>query len=428
MSEMSDKIRPTKKLRIAQISKADAFGGGASRVAEDLTDALSDNGHVVHHFCSWSGKGFNAPRKSLYGKKEAFTRRLHTVGKRLGFPEYIPFELSSIIARGLIDKYDIFHFHDLSSAISPNTLSYIARFKPVVWTFHDCSPFTGGCLYPMGCENFKVEKGCGSCPQIGQWPIDSKFDFTRTLRNSKARLFKKGITPVTPSHWMADMAMSSQIVPQRPHVISNGINTSTYQAYPKKALREELGIPKDRMVVLLSAGHLEDERKGTKFALQVLKLLKDINPFVVVMGQANEQFLSTLSPLDYKAVGYVSSQEDLNRYYSLADLFLFCSLADNQPLSIIEALCSGTPVAGFATGGIPEQIKQEKTGFLVENQDIAQLASRIKQAFESGDLKKWSKAAAKLAPDEFSALRLAADHEALYLNLLSQRKLAKINA
>ena len=63
------------------------------------------------------------------------------------------------------------------------------------------------------------------------------------------------------------------------------------------------------------------------------------------------------------------SDEELNNYYNLADLFVCTSLDDNLPNVISESLCAGTPVIAFATGGIPEMIEEGRNGFLIEKFD-----------------------------------------------------------
>ena len=143
-------------MKLAQISKADSFGGGASRVAEDLTYLINKNGFSAHHLCSWSGKGFHAQenRYPLYGRFEREIRFLHSKLKRYSPPELIPFEYIPLIRKIKREDYNLLHFHDLSSAISPYTLYLLGDKIPIVWTLHDCSPFTGGCLYPMECKNF----------------------------------------------------------------------------------------------------------------------------------------------------------------------------------------------------------------------------------------------------------------------------------
>lgn len=174
-------------MRICEVSKADSFGGGASRVAEELSQLLFSDGYSAEHWVSWTGKGYDHRRRPLYGSLERVIRKAHNATKAiLSMPELVPYELPIFYRNGRVEQFDLFHFHDISSAISPLTLLHLSRSKPVVWTMHDCSPVTGGCLYPMSCERYKL--GCGSCPQLGTWPIDTRFDFTRALRSVKTRL------------------------------------------------------------------------------------------------------------------------------------------------------------------------------------------------------------------------------------------------
>jgi glycosyltransferase involved in cell wall biosynthesis len=209
--------------RVCQVSKADAAGGGASRVAEELNGLLNASGNYSEHWVSWSSKPYTPLRRPLYGQHEGLFRRAHRVGKLLGIPELIPLELLPMLRRKCLERFDVFHFHDLSSAISPLTLWYLSLYRPVVWTFHDCSPFTGGCLYPMECGNYR--HSCGSCPQLGEWPLDTRLDLTRLLRLAKKCLHSNGrVMPVTPSHWMADRSMESGLLEQRPRVINNGVD------------------------------------------------------------------------------------------------------------------------------------------------------------------------------------------------------------
>jgi glycosyltransferase involved in cell wall biosynthesis len=44
---------------------------------------------------------------------------------------------------------------------------------------------------------------------------------------------------------------------------------------------------------------------------------------------------------------------------------------------VLESLASGTPVFGFATGGIPEMVENAHNGYLVKNNNTEELASKI---------------------------------------------------
>ena len=51
---------------------------------------------------------------------------------------------------------------------------------------------------------------------------------------------------------------------------------------------------------------------------------------------------------------------------------------ENNPLSVIESLCLGTPVLGAKIGGIPELI-DDSTGMTFESANVAELCKKIEQ-------------------------------------------------
>lgn len=416
----------TTPLRIAVISKADYHGGGASRVACELTELLNAAGHSADHWLSWAGGDWKPQMKSLYGKLQLPIRAANLLLRRLGLAELIPFELATLLYHGRIKQYDIVHFHDLSSAISPFTLRWLAQYTPTVWTLHDCSAFTGGCLYPMQCNHFHTR--CGNCPQIGTWPLDSWFDFTGFQQDQKRKLAASGaVKYITPSNWMAQTAFGSNLLPVVPEVLPNGINTRVFKPMDKRGLRHELGIPIDRFVVLLSAGALQDERKGTHFALEVLLSVRDLppekQPFVLLVGHNSPEIRSRLANLDIMESGYLSDATILARHYAAADLFVFTSLADNQPLVVLETMATGTPMIGFQTGGIPEMVIQNETGFLSAPGNVSALADCLRQLIHSPDiLAKWSRLCIERARNEYSHDRFLTNHLTLYRNLLADKK------
>jgi len=412
-------------MKIAIVSKADSFGGGASRVAEELTQLTNQDGYTVHHYCSWSGKGYNETRRGLYGRFEKIVRGLHFVVKKVGFPEFIPFELPFLLRRMRENQYDLIHFHDLSSAISPFTLMWLSKKVPIIWTLHDCSPFTGGCLYPMDCEKYKED--CRNCPQAGEWPIDSYFDFVYMGRWIKKKLHQnKNIHLITPSQWMADMAMSSNMLKEHPCVLSNGVDIENFKALEKDKLKKGMNLPLDRIIILLSAGNLLDERKGAKYAVEACDKIKDLNPYLIIVGMMDEHAKDIFSEFDYFEAGYLSDDLSLNQHYAAADIFLFCSLADNQPLVILETMASGTPIIGFKTGGIPEMVEDNKTGFLVEQKDIDRLEEVLRETIQKQTYIQWGINARKKAVLEYSYEALLENHKKYYEKVLNE-SLIKLN-
>ena len=383
-------------MKVAQLSKADASGGGASRVAQDTTRLLRKRGVSATH---WIGKGRADPaayQRQLFGLEGA-ARRLAREGLRvLGLPDAIPLDLARLLSRPEILRSDILHFHDISSVFSPLSLLLLTRIKPVVWTFHDCSPFTGGCLYPMECVRFR--NTCGHCPQLARWPLQSKVDFTRQLRKLRALTHALGrIHCIAPSSWMADIALSSGMLQARPEVVPNGVDTDIFRPMVRAEVRRSLGLPVDERIVLLTSAALDDPRKGTALALGTLQKLDGPRPLLLVVGNRDDKLAATASRLEIRATGFIVEAEQLAMHYAAADLLLFPSLADNMPLVILETMACGTPVVGFATGGAAEMVLQDETGFLVTTGDIDALSRALELALAGDTCWRWGAAARERA-------------------------------
>jgi len=414
-------------MKIAQLSKSDHFGGGASRVAGDLQFGLSKIGYASQHWASWSGGGYDYDNITpLYCRFERYIRRAHLLQKKVGLPEIIPFELPILLKNSIHKKFNILHFHDLSSAISIQTLSYLATKLPVVWTLHDCSPFTAGCLYPFTCEKFKT--GCRSCPQIGEWPIDTKFDFTPFIYNIKKKFhYSNRVKLITPSKWMAKTAFSSGLLHEEPEVISNGVDHTVFTNHNKARLRKKYSLSNDKFYVLLSSGNFTDPRKGTIAALEAIRIAKNKNPKIdfhlLVVGVLDENGRRLLNNHQYTEFGYISEQKTLAEVYSMGDIFVFCSTADNQPLVVLETMSCGTPMVGYATGGIPEMVDHHRNGYLATPGDINAVADGVLHAYSNAV--EWSTHGIKTVKQKYTMEHFLSNHINLYNRLLEQHLVQK---
>ena len=263
-------------MKIAVLSKSDASGGGASRVATELVDRLLASGYLADHWTARQYAPTHHPLKRLYGDRSLIdvTIRIgHAVLRRIGAPELWPVERfnSSLMA---LRSYDIVHVHDISNALAVQTLMWLARFRPLVWTLHDCSPFTGGCLYPLDCLRFQDH--CGHCPQKGTWPLRGWLDMTAAMHAHK-RSFAAStrFTAIAPSQWMVNLAESSGFFP-RPSMISNGIDLDVFRPLDKYQARRQLDLPQNRVLIAICSNDLNEIRKGVRSALEIARAAQAI--------------------------------------------------------------------------------------------------------------------------------------------------------
>ena len=407
-------------LSIAVISKSDAAGGGASRKAGELVELLNAAGHRAHHWVSYIKGEYKPYHRFLYGSRHRkLVAAVRAISKRWGYVDLPPVEMLTLLRHRRLYEYDLVHFHDLSSAISPLTVRHVARRRPTVWTFRDCSPFTGGCLYPQECAAFMDR--CGHCPQLGQWPLDTARDRTGFLQSVKRKTAAEGrFVPTAPSQWMADLAVKSGLFPSPPEVVPNGIPLQVFRPKNKPALRSRLGLPVDRKIVLMTAMSQDNPRKGGRFASEALAALHDLKPLALLVGDVvPERARELFGEVECHCTGKILDAAQLADWYAAADVFLCPSLADNLPSTVLESMACGLPVVAFRTGGIPEMVEQGMNGHLADQLDVNGLVSGLRAALQDDLGKRWGRASRKIAEDRFADTMMRDSYISLYRRVIA---------
>lgn len=113
---------------------------------------------------------------------------------------------------------------------------------------------------------------------------------------------------------------------------------------------------------------------------------------------------------------------DTSLMLSILDIFVMPSLQEGLGLSVMEAMAMSVPVIASAVGGIPDLIKDNRTGILVPPGDSSALSRAIVRLLENRDLRgELSKNAAGFIREEFSVTKMADETEAVYQEVLSQK-------
>jgi glycosyltransferase involved in cell wall biosynthesis len=142
-----------------------------------------------------------------------------------------------------------------------------------------------------------------------------------------------------------------------------------------------LGLPVDKKIILFVASYLGHKRKGFQHLVAALEILRDRMPVndicLAVVGSGN---LSAL-PEGYEIIelGHITEERGMAEIYGAADMFIIPSEQDNLPNTVVESLSTGTPVTGFAVGGIPDMVNAPKLGLLAPRIDAGELATAIEK-------------------------------------------------
>lgn len=310
---------------------------------------------------------------------------------------------------------DVLHLHALHGYYLnfPMLFDFInAHDIPCVWTFHDCHAFVGNCGYFFECDRWK--KGCGSCPHVHDYPKSQFLDFTAWMWARKKELFTQGDRKiiVTPSDWLTNTARQSFFGKYECVTVHNGIDGQrVFYPRARKDCRRKHGYGSEEKLVLGIAVGFDDTRKGAGYLLQLARdLAGEARVILVGWNSRNNDRLEglenviTLPPLTDSGL--------LAEYYSLADVFVLPSLAENYATVTLEAMACGTPVVGFDAGGIPEQLSGGK-GIAVPVGDQQALDAAVREVLSGGKVLR-GEALAEHIRKENSLEKMAADYRELY--------------
>lgn len=270
-------------------------------------------------------------------------------------------------------KPDLIHFHNLHNCYInlPMLFNYIKKRNiPVVWTLHDCWPYTGHCPYYDYVNCSKWESTCQECPQIKGYPY-SDVDRTKEMFQKKKEWFTgANITIVTPSEWLGSEVKRSFLAEYPVKVINNGIDLNIF-APTDSEFKKVHNIENNFMILGVASAWAP--RKGLDVFVKLAETLPDEYAIVIVgIGEKEKDNL----PANVVCITHTNNQKELAEIYSAADIFVNPTREENFPTTNIEALACGTGVITYKTGGSPEIIDEE-TGIVVEKDDYEALKQEI---------------------------------------------------
>jgi glycosyltransferase involved in cell wall biosynthesis len=431
-------------MRILHLSTSDS-GGGAFRAAFRLHTGLKRLGHESKMLVMRKGSGDGdviafKPRYDFIGKwqRKLRARRIWRDYEkyRPSLPPGIePFSddrsehdgelLKQLPACDVINLHWVGGFFDHESFFPG-----YPKDVPLVWRMADMGAMTGGCHYTQGCEKFTAQ--CGACPQLGS---RDEHDLSRDVWTRKNRAMASvgpgGLNIVGTSQWIAGEAKRSSLLGSFPiSVIPNGLDIEEFAPRDKGFSRDLWNIARDAKVVLFAAESLINARKGFHHLTGALAAMKETkNLLLVSVGGSAGGKCELPAGLPHLALGRVNNDRMLSTIYSAADVFVIPSLQESFGQTVIESLACGTPVVGFASGGIPDMVRPGETGWLAPTGDANALRDAIAEAL-SDDAQRGVMGARcrAVAVNEYSLDVQARAYAKLYETLLSRARAGRTGA
>ena len=435
-------------LRIVQVNTLD-LGGGAEKVATSLHHIYRRLGHDAQLVVGQKQGNISGVISIDNSDRWKGMNLLKIAQEKLLGRQYIDYPGSHRIPELINEPFDIVHLHNLHGGyFDLEALSHLAKIAPIILMLHDEWLLTGHCACTFNCERWRI--GCGECHDLSISP-EISYDATRFNWQRKKRILTSFPIVITaPSKWLLDEVEQSYLNQHPRRLIYNGIDHQIFYPGSKKEARQKLGLPEEGKIVLFSANAgLLNWKSGT-LPMEVVKLLLDgskgaIRPTIISLGGKSprppgvgrearrlarrvlrrpkeEDVLRKVGLYD-KIIqcSKVKDEQTMADYYRAADVLAYTTIADNCPLSVLEALSCGLPVVASEVGGVPELVRDGKTGLIVPLGDAAGLVTGIQRIIEDEQFQKaLSTSAAMDAKERFDIQRQAKEYLELYTEIIDE--------
>lgn len=274
-------------------------------------------------------------------------------------------------------KPDVVHLNNVHTQLSP-VMAELAHQKgiKVVWTLHDykllcprydclrdgkeiCELCFNGDKTP--CKTYKCMKGSALASLIG---------YKEAMTWNRQRLENCTDVFICPSQFMADKMVQGGFRKEKMRTLCNFIDV-------EKCRKADY----DKADYYCFIGRLSHE-KGVRTLIEAANRLP--YKLKIIGGGSLEDELKAVAGKHIEFVGF-KQWDEIKELVGKARFSVIPSeWYENNPLSVIEAQCLGTPVLGAKIGGIPELITEGETGMTFESRNADDLAKKIEQMFGYG--------------------------------------------
>lgn len=361
-------------MKILIANKFYYYRGGDCTVSISLEKLLKEKGHDVAFFSMQHPSNLPSEWNQYFPTQVDFSSA--------GLKEKLiavrrPFYSNEIKNKftKLIDEFqpDVIHLNNIHSQLSPY-IGEIAHKKgiKVVWTLHD---------YKLICPTYSCLRNgeaCELCIQGSAFNVlyhkcmkqsfpASLLAYMESLVWSKKKLITNTDIFIAPSLFMKQMMVKGGFPDSKIKVLPNFTNRD----YPLHSFEKEN--------YYCYIGRLSKE-KGLK---TLIKAASDLPYKLVIIGTGPLEKDLPHNNKNIKFVGFKNWAE-ISTIVSHAKFSVLPSECyENNPLSVIESLCLGTPTLGANIGGIPEVIFSSKCGILFKTGSVVDLKEKIQTMFNS---------------------------------------------
>jgi glycosyltransferase involved in cell wall biosynthesis len=360
--------------------------GGDCVVSMSTEELLSGNGCETAVFAMQFPENNPSPWQRYFAPQVEFSG---SVGAKLRAARRV-FGRGDVVKcfNRLLDDFrpDLVLLNNIHSYLSP-VLAELAHRRGirVLWVLHD---------YKLFCPSYRCLRDGQPCSECIDNPkavwqhrcmkgsaAASMLALLEARKWNRRRLVRSTDMFICPSRFMRSMMVKAGFPEEKLAVVCNMVEPRKFEIFRSASLQQ-------REDYYCYSGRLSAE-KGVESLLEAasrlpyhLKIAGD-GPLLEELRSKYARFpqIEFLGRLDAQGVSSLLSEA---RAMVVPSVWY-----ENNPLSVIESLCAGTPVLGAEIGGIPELIETGRNGLIFNPGDTDAIAGAVERAFA----RQWDNAA-----------------------------------
>ena len=205
-----------------------------------------------------------------------------------------------------------------------------------------------------------------------------------------------------------EILLKAKIEKENIHLVHSGVTPLKIPKNSRKNLIKELEVSDDTLLIGDVASLVD--HKGHKFLIDAIPdvISKFPNALFLIVGdgrlKGSLKIQAKIRGITDKNLRFLGHRDDVPNILGALDLFVMTSHLEGLCTSIIDAQFAKVAVVATNTGGIPDLITNNATGFLAENKSSPSITQKINMALADSDLReKLANSAARKSQIEFTA-------------------------
>jgi glycosyltransferase involved in cell wall biosynthesis len=407
-------------MKILQINNQHYLKGGAHRVYLDSATLLKENGHEVYFFSLKEEQSIRDENEVFFPEAIDYSKS-NIINKVLSVKSFIDNKKASDSLKEYLKKIkpDVAHVHLFMGGLTTSILKVLKDNKiPIVHTVHD---------YRLICPSYLFLDGNG---KICEKCKNGRFTNCLTNKCSGKSLSQSGVLALdayyrkyikSPYKYIDKYIFVSRFIHNKHNEYQNGIKFKSVVLHNFILNLQDIKPNNEKGKYFLYLGRLSRE-KGVHTLINAVEKA-NVNLKIIGNGPLLKRKNSNQNQ-NIEFLGFKKGAELWDIVKNASFIIVPSEWYENNPLSIIESYAYGKPVLGSKIGGIPEILKHDKTGYLFNHGNEAELKEILLHAnsISKDEYKILSKNARDFAENYFNPVKHYKELINIYKEVINTRK------